>query len=292
MGEPATSSASETSVDALLEERARYEQWLARLDEAGRNADEGVRAKIRQDYRDRLERVLGNLREHAATIREELGRHRGEQTELESRQAAMRERLAEAELRHAVGEFGADEWQRISDESSHELSGVGTALAKVVEEISRLAEVEQLIQGPSAAPASAAPASAAPALGQATPLDRPSGPVPELDPTQVPIGLPEDSAAAAAAESPNTGMPDGAGHTGQAGDELAFLRSVTDSEPTVASAPPPAASVPPVAPQRPAPLAPNGATANNRTLKCGECQTMNRPTEWYCERCGAELSAL
>ncbi len=27
-------------------------------------------------------------------------------------------------------------------------------------------------------------------------------------------------------------------------------------------------------------------------LKCGECGTLNRPTEWYCEKCGAELAAL
>jgi uncharacterized OB-fold protein len=29
-----------------------------------------------------------------------------------------------------------------------------------------------------------------------------------------------------------------------------------------------------------------------RTLKCRECGTMNLPTEWYCESCGAELAAL
>ena len=29
-----------------------------------------------------------------------------------------------------------------------------------------------------------------------------------------------------------------------------------------------------------------------KTLKCGECGSLNRPTEWYCERCGAELAAL
>jgi hypothetical protein len=29
-----------------------------------------------------------------------------------------------------------------------------------------------------------------------------------------------------------------------------------------------------------------------RTLKCPECGTMNMPTEWYCEQCGAELAAL
>jgi hypothetical protein len=29
-----------------------------------------------------------------------------------------------------------------------------------------------------------------------------------------------------------------------------------------------------------------------KTLKCQECGTLNYPTEWYCERCGAELAAL
>ena len=29
-----------------------------------------------------------------------------------------------------------------------------------------------------------------------------------------------------------------------------------------------------------------------KTLKCQECGTMNRPTEWYCESCGAELAAV
>ena len=29
-----------------------------------------------------------------------------------------------------------------------------------------------------------------------------------------------------------------------------------------------------------------------KTLKCGECGATNYPTEWYCERCGAELASL
>jgi len=28
------------------------------------------------------------------------------------------------------------------------------------------------------------------------------------------------------------------------------------------------------------------------TLICGECGAPNLPTEWYCEKCGAELSAI
>jgi hypothetical protein len=29
-----------------------------------------------------------------------------------------------------------------------------------------------------------------------------------------------------------------------------------------------------------------------KSLKCGECGSLNYPTEWYCERCGAELASL
>jgi hypothetical protein len=34
------------------------------------------------------------------------------------------------------------------------------------------------------------------------------------------------------------------------------------------------------------------APTDTKTLKCRECGSMNDPSEWYCERCGAELSAI
>jgi hypothetical protein len=34
------------------------------------------------------------------------------------------------------------------------------------------------------------------------------------------------------------------------------------------------------------------AIEGSKTLKCGECGAANYPTEWYCERCGAELASL
>lgn len=98
-------------------------------------------------------------------------------------------------------------------------------------------------------------------------------------------------------------------------DELAFLKSVTGGE---AAAPPAGAPTPPPPPKArpsggftrsatieapPDPPGPRGTPAptvdpakdrqsGQKTLKCGECGTLNRPTEWYCERCGAELAAL
>ena len=36
----------------------------------------------------------------------------------------------------------------------------------------------------------------------------------------------------------------------------------------------------------------SGGQTQAKTLKCAECGELNRPTEWYCERCGAELASL
>lgn len=63
-----------------------------------------------------------------------------------------------------------------------------------------------------------------------------------------------------------------------------------------------AALTPPRRPSTETPLAANvsgnspivlhGDAKQAKTLKCSDCGSMNYPTEWYCERCGAELSAL
>jgi hypothetical protein len=42
----------------------------------------------------------------------------------------------------------------------------------------------------------------------------------------------------------------------------------------------------------PEPSAGEAPEASARTLRCGECGAMNRPLEWYCEKWGAELSAV
>ncbi len=47
----------------------------------------------------------------------------------------------------------------------------------------------------------------------------------------------------------------------------------------------------PGTPQAAEPARDADAGGQQKTLRCGECGTMNYPTEWYCERCGGELAA-
>jgi hypothetical protein len=174
---------------------------------------------------------------------------------------------------------------------------------------------------PAAAVPAAPTAPAAPVGGTEIPF-RPVTPRPQPQPQAQPKVAPKKEEAASRTLWFPSGKPTDGG--GDKLDELAFLKSVTGNEapavPASAPTPKPRASggftrqAEPVAPP-PAPepvvqkAAPPAATTQpavapvaepkdrssgggQKTLKCGECGTLNRPTEWYCERCGAELAAL
>jgi hypothetical protein len=290
-------SDTDTTIDALLQQRALYEQWLARLDAAGDKAPPAVRAKVRGDYEARLRGVIDQLRGHAATIAEELERQRRTQAGLDQERRQAEESLAEAEVRHAVGEYSEDEWNRISGESNDRLSRLRNELGGVGDEIARLAEVQGLIGG---APRPAEP----PAPSPAPP---PVAAAPEAEPV-TPLAPPA-AARPAPKAAPATELE--ITHGPPPADELAFLKSVGEGERKPAPAAAPAAAptrrssspgsagpsagrtsdAPATTGQTTAPGKPGGASVA-KTLKCGECGTLNRPTEWYCERCGAELAGI
>ncbi|MGE5926582.1 MAG: hypothetical protein ACM357_04460, partial [Gemmatimonadota bacterium] len=140
----ARSDRSSDSIEKLLQERSQYEQWLARLNEAG--APDAVRARVRSDYESRLDNVMGQLRAHESTIAEALSRHHADRERLEAREADLLETLAEAEVRHAVGEYDDKQWNDLSGAQKKSLNELNGELDKVRSEIARLSEVQRLIR--------------------------------------------------------------------------------------------------------------------------------------------------
>ena len=272
---------SGTAIEKLLQDRNQYEQWLARLPSAG-DAPDSVRQRVRADYEARLRGVMDELRSHGDTISADLERFRASESELAKHEAAAQERIAEAEIRHAVGEFEESKWQEIREEASRGLNEARAELTQVRAEIARLAEVQGLISAP-------APAARAEPVRQEAP---------EFEPVIVvnpePAAAPPPAAPPPAASPPQAAprfvpKAPGAAEAAPPGDELAFLKSVTGGDAAASAKPRPSGG-------QPAPSEPAAAKAapgqQAKTLKCGECGTLNRPTEWYCERCGAELAAL
>jgi hypothetical protein len=287
-------SDTDTTIEALLQQRAQFEQWLARLDSTADKAPPSVRQRVRADYEARLRGVIEELRGHGATIAEELARHQASQSQFDGERRQAEEALAEAEIRHAVGEYTEDEWHRIQGDSEGRLEHLKSQLRAVGAEIARLAEVQSLIAASPRRPEAATPAAPAPT------------PPPEPDrhaPPAAAAAHDDNSRMAPRPSRPREESPVSAGASIPPVDELTFLKSVSDEEQKPATRRPsnpgqatPAAAARTVeAPPAPTPAAgaaKTGAPGVAKTLKCGECGTLNRPTEWYCERCGAELAGI
>lgn len=284
-----TTTDTEVTIEALLEQRSQYEEWILRLDTSGDKASPAVRQRVRGDYEARLESVMEQLRGRGAAIAEELEQQHASQAELDRERRSAEEALAEAEVRHSVGEYSEEEWRRHSEQSKGGIEQLRTKLRAIGSEISRLTEIQGLIAGPraAAAPPPPAPRAARPEVLEQAPTithvaDQPVEPTP---PGARPRSQPEPAAVPV--------------------DEMAFLKSVSDDEPSRLSTRRPSnpgmpAVTTPATPREtsapnPAAAAGGGGKAASgvaKTLKCGECGTLNRPTEWYCERCGAELAGV
>jgi hypothetical protein len=310
---------STAAIQRLLEERRQYEAWIARIDAAGGAAPSSVRSRVRSDYEARLNAVTEELKVHAEAARLMAAQRREVRRDLQAKEMAAAERLAEAELRHAVGEYDESQWTQVHKESLAELVSVREELGAVEEDIAQLEELERLVKmRPATAAPAAAPAPPPPATPPAVAAGSNTG-------TALPrVGSPPRPQAPAAPAAPaRDGQKNDAAKAPEKPamiDELAFLKSVTDDDKRGIGSPGPAPTIrrsgaqfqpvePAPTPSRPAstptptspvpsPSSVAATPANNddpepvRTLKCRECGTMNLPTEWYCESCGAELAAL
>lgn len=303
-------------IESLLGTRQQLTGWLDRLDAAGSRAPEAVRAKVRADYRARLAQVVTQLGTHADLISSTLDGLKAQAREFGQLRAEEMEVRAEAELRHSVGEYTDDEWQLVELESSGKIEGFDQELERLSGEIARLEEVQSLIQ-PAHAPAAAAPPpppaprpmhhepelmvthgveippmdeepAEQPSLTLVKDEPAPSAPLPRPEaPRFVPRGgapKPPSRESGSHRSIPFPQAPAPSSPAPQQTDELAFLRSVTLDAPSNSRSTP---SAPTALDREERP-----STTVAKTLKCGECGSLNRPTEWYCERCGAELAAL
>ena len=281
-----TTTDTELTIEALLEQRSQYEEWILRLDTTGDKASPAVRQRVRGDYEARLESVMEQLRGRSAAIAEDLERQHASQAELDRERRAAEEALAEAEVRHSVGEYTEDEWRKHSEQSKRGIEQLRARLRTIGSEITRLTEIQALIAGPRATPAAPPPPPPAPRAAR-----------PEVF-EQAPIVTHVADEHEAVQPTPTSAKPRQPEPVPV--DEMAFLKSVSDDEPARPigrRASNPGMPAVPTNPSAPNPAAASGgggkaASGVAKTLKCDECGTLNRPTEWYCERCGAELAGV
>jgi hypothetical protein len=283
----------------LLGERQQYEQWLAALANKRADTPEAVYNRVHADYQSRLDGVLDKLQSHTADLQasmSELATQLGEVTE---RETSRREAQQEAELRAAVGEYTADRWSEMSRESETELRKLAQERGGIESQLAELSGILELTQGrtptaanliqprevPAASPASsigqesARPNTYAEAAAISAP-PKPIEPPAKLEEVRqnTPAPPPAEAKADAVAETTVTRAK---ADLGDKAEQVKFPNwSESDKSQTQSNSAPPKSKTAPVRPEA------------EKTLKCSECGSMNFPTEWYCEKCGAELATL
>jgi len=301
---------STAAIQKLLDERKQIEQWLIRLDKAADRTPESVRTRVRGDYQSRLNAVVTELQGYEDELRGSLEEVQERHGSARAQEQTATEELAEAELRFTVGEFGDAEWSEKKTALLDRLIRIREDIAQAEEEIGELEEVLSSIAAPT--PVAAEPEE--PGEPEIAELDEIEDEVepPPAKPSRTAdqrlslgsdLGLRDLQGASKAAAAPKGAAQP---QTEAFDNELEFLKALGDEKtkrPARASGATsrPAVAEPP-APEKPKPVEnlsdqqalsrSRPSVINQRTLKCGECGAMNLPTEWYCDRCGAELASL
>lgn len=254
-------------IETLLVECRKFEAWLVQLEAKRTAVSPHVFERVRVDYTKRLDDARARLLGEADTLQSLVAdletRHVKEQDKVTKKS----DERAEAELRAMVGELSEKEW---SNAKSRFDSAIADLRAKFDGTERELADLKELLASVSGAPV--------PARDSATIVSEPTLAVADADPDVVRT----PTVPATAEVTP----PD---------DEVADVAPIM-AVPAVSHAKEPAKPSTKVEETR-ADLSPVSAptpraSQASRSLKCGECGTLNFPTEWYCERCGGELAAF
>ena len=100
------------AIRELLEQRGTYQGWLTRLDELGNEFRPEVAEKVRGDYASRLATVETELEGHRTELETALSDRTDAVEKVAGEHDARSAELEETQLRHVVGEFDDEEWER------------------------------------------------------------------------------------------------------------------------------------------------------------------------------------
>ena len=289
------------AVRQLLAEKAKFEKWLIDLDAKRETTPGHVFDRVRTDYTGRLEGVLERLRSHSSAMREHAATLSKKLAQLSESEQGILDTRIESELRAQVGELSPQDWEKISKKVEKDLAKIKQDQALITSDLN---ELRGLLAGVDGQPAPPEATGGQPASTEAASAPDTDGgaKVDELAFLKSVIGTTPPAAQPAAGTEAGT-RP--AGSATPASDQAAVADEKVPAKPAakLVETPPPGPTIrlrtggeEPLAMHvtgsNPIVLRSSGVVEQPKTLKCAECSAMNYASEWYCERCGAELTSV
>lgn len=298
-----TAASRESALDAatqLLAEREKYEQWLEDLEAKKDSTPSKVFDRVRQDYLARLQTVMEQLEQYTSTLQEHAENLVAKLRELEEAEEENNEAQEEAAVRKQVGEITSAEWESGSRKAQRELAKIKENQTVILADLNRIRDLLGGEEEEEAPPAGKSSKDFNELEFLSSVVGTGSHPTPNPAPPAVPAKAPPTgpratpSAAPVARQTP-TGTP--APRSTPTGTPASATVAPATPAPAAAAAPPTPEPAKQAVTETPPTGSPNqprkSAMAEQpKTLKCQECGTMNLPSEWYCERCGAELTVV
>ena len=285
---------NDNDLNALLEEKARYERWIAQLTAKREQTPPHVFERVRSDYAARLDVVVGRLRSHGEELLTTAASMEERATVIASEAQQRRDARAEIELRSMVGEYSTERANMELAAIDAELGRLESERATTTAELGRLKEILSLVKQPEARPA---PPQTYRPLGAQVPRGEADNTLQELAFLNSVVERPEPAAPAPApavvpapvAPAPVAPAPIAAAPAPKVVEDIPMVTSLeTSDRPEPQPVPSEATRQVPGTPA----FLKGMPTEQVKSLKCQECGTMNYPTEWYCERCGGELATM
>ncbi len=284
------------AVQALFAERTKYEGWISGLEMKRALTPTHIYDRVHADYLARLQRVIEQLHSHRAALQDMANALTDRLTEIDIEEAKHRDERAEADLRAAVGEYTPDQVTQAQRRSDEAIAALTTQRAGVETEVSKLRTV---LDAATPAPAMArqlTPDTGVTAQPRQT-QDAYESPAPVTQQEQ----FDDLEFLKHVVESPSgeqDAVPSAVGAPATPSEGTQAQPVLMSAERTVAQfaeSPTPSRADPRATPSEPrlsSSFLKDVPPEQVKSLKCQECGTLNYPTEWYCERCGAELAAL
>ena len=315
------------NVAALMLERQRIESWLATLEARKASTPDHVYQRVRGDYSTRLKTITDQLLARHTALKTHVDQLQGRLTQFETEAQRLKDERAESELRMQVGELSVADWNTKARECDEGVAKLTEAQAQARGALAQAREILAMVSGQTNGGAPASSSTSSPRISRPVNVDEfrtrengaakpPSSPTPPAQ--QSGSGMNEleflNSVVGGQAGNPGNGQKPGSDsieletegapdlaqtllnrvnqRTGsnlrEDGDADSLLKGVGQPKPG-SKTNPLAANV---TESNPIVLRSQGGPERHKTLKCQECGTMNYPTEWYCERCGAELVSV
>lgn len=282
------------SVSQLMAERQKYEKWLRDLDAKRASTPPKVFQRVQQDYSDRLEEVMTGLRQHTTALQEHARGLMVRLKELEVSEEELLEEQSENELRAQVGELSEDDWESSKKKATRMIAKFKEDQEQIANDLNQIREILADAAGqPTDTPPQGTPRTSTDfdelaflksVVGQPTPHQSmtPTRPSRSTDrPAEAESKAAAPPPVAEKPPEPKPTAPESLVEPPKPAENLTGKAGTPESSPKVV-----------VLSDVPSPIRPSGVTAEKKTLKCPECGTMNLASEWYCERCGAELANI